>query len=818
MRPVSLRFKLVGAFLAIVVVSITIVAAFNGQTIRRQLISDVGEDLQDLAGSKAQAVGDLLAKQADTLEALSVNRVLQDELEAQSQTAVPPSEAGALSSQQWQTLLANDMSHELLRFRNNFPDNFEVLVTNDQGMLVAATNPTPDSYFGDETWWRAAYKEGRGTLFIGPTAAADAVILAQPVYGRQTQRVVGVLRSTFSLDALTDMLLFEEMGRAGRVDLYLPDGGLMIPQANGLNHVTPDATLGNRLAQLASGDLVFSEAVYDGRTSLISQSPVFTTDPGSRLPVAGLNWRIIAHEDRAAALQAVSAAGRTTFITSLVALALTGVMALIVAHYLVQPVTRLSQTVNRVAQGDLNARTPVASQDEIGLLATTFNHMTGELQQTMAALTRRTHMLATSAEVAQAASASLELDQVLHTSVALICERFGYYHASVFLIEPGSDTAVLRESYGEVGAIFRKSGHQLHVGSQSLVGQATASRQPYVAQNVAEDPMHFKHPLLPTTRAEAVFPLLVGELVIGALDVQSKRTDAFPPDVVALLQTVANQVAVAVQHAWLYAEQIAVAERFAEADRMKTQFLTNMSHELRTPLNSIIGFSRLLLKGIDGPLNENQYESIDTVHRNGQHLLGLINNILDLSKIEAGKVELIYEAVDVPQMMAVTAATTEGLLKGKPISLTVSVPAGLPPISADPLRLRQILLNLVANAAKFTDEGAIVLAVSDSEDGLTFSVADTGIGIPPAQQEAIFREFMQVDGASNRVYEGTGLGLPITKRLVEMHGGRIWLTSAPGVGSTFWVWLPWEKRGGERPYPHRRAINHSRPRELAAIV
>jgi signal transduction histidine kinase len=802
-----LRKKLLIAFLSTVASAVIIISFLNSVVLRRQILDDVGGSLQDQAHAKAQAVGDLLARQVDTLQALSINRVLQEALQpvnAQYEGAAPAQiaaelranavawETAASDAEMVQATLKNEIAAELLGYRNNFPDNVEALVTDRYGALVGATNRVETNYFGDAAWWQAAYRNGRGDLYLGQRRRRGErrVVIALPIYHRETGVVAGVLRSSFRLDALGDILLFEEMGQRRRVDLYLPGGELLTPRANGLQPEALPPETRSGLDRLRAGEAAYELLPYDGRSSLVSQARVFSTDPGSRLRIAALEWSIVAHQPQVEALAAVNTSLLAGGLTGIAALLLAGGLAFLLAQLLARPILQLTGAVDRVAAGDLTARADVDTPDEVGQLADTFNHMTAELRQTLQALRRRTQMWQTSAEVARSASASLDLDQVLAASVRLICEQFGFYHAAVFLIEPGTETAVLRESYSDVGDIFTASRHQLTVGSRSLVGQATAARRPYVAQDVRDDPIHYKHPLLPETRAEAVFPLLVGEEVIGALDVQSKDLGAFDQDLAQLLETLSDQIAVAVQHARLYADQRRMTQRLAEADRLKTQFLANMSHELRTPLNSIIGFSRVLLKGIDGPINEMQEEDLDAIHRSGNHLLGVINNMLDLSKIEAGKLNLVLEEVDVKGMMDVIAATTAGLIKDKPVELVTRIPPSLPSLTADPTRVRQILLNLVSNAAKFTEKGRITLRVRPDATGLTFAVSDTGIGIPLDKQETIFEEFTQADDSTTRRYGGTGLGLPITHKLVEMHGGSLSLVSEPGVGSTFTVRLP----------------------------
>lgn len=241
------------------------------------------------------------------------------------------------------------------------------------------------------------------------------------------------------------------------------------------------------------------------------------------------------------------------------------------------------------------------------------------------------------------------------------------------------------------------------------------------------------------------------------------------------------------------AERTAELERrsqeLAEANRLKSEFLATMSHELRTPMNGIIGYSQVLLDGLDGPLNPEQREDLQHIAASADRLLALINDILDLSKIEAGRVVLQREKTDLAAAVAEVMATVAPLAAQKGLRIDTELGA-VPPLYADPQRLRQILLNLVSNAVKFTDQGEIRVTAGPTPDGVAIAVADTGIGIPKEAQGYIFDEFRQVDGSASRRHGGTGLGLSITRRLVEMHGGSITVESEPGLGSTFTFTVP----------------------------
>ncbi|MBN1966137.1 MAG: GAF domain-containing protein, partial [Anaerolineae bacterium] len=568
--------------------------------------------------------------------------------------------------------------------------------------------------------------------------------------------------------------------------------------------------------------------------------------------------------------------------------------------------------------------------------------------------------LQTVAEVGAQASTILDVSELLWTVSGLTKERFGLYHAHVYLINEAGDRLVLAAGAGEVGRQMVAAGHGIPLSHpRSLVARAARERQGVIVNDVRQALDFLPNPMLPNTRSEMAIPMIVGDRLLGVLDVQSSVANRFSEedtrvqgtlaaqiaaavqnaglftevqieadrrarlyelgqhlaesldpaaiarsavddlaalmdvpeanlfryvesddalellaaagpagqkmaewmipladcssaarvirqrevvieedttdpaykfarqmgltafmlvpvtvadqvigmlvlgdtrgprrfhqDDLLLVQNVALQVGISLQNAYLYIEQVRATEQLREVDRLKSEFLASMSHELRTPLNSIIGYAEVLLDGIDGDLTDDMEEDVEAIHGSGKHLLNLINDILDLAKIEAGQMDLIVEHIELGPFVRDVMNTSRVLLGSKPVELLVDIPNDLPVVEADSLRLRQIVSNLVGNAIKFTEQGSITVhaeVYASDPSMLAVSVIDTGVGISAENLPLIFERFRQLDQSATRRVGGTGLGLSITRQLVQMLGGDLWVESQPGSGSVFTFTLP----------------------------
>jgi signal transduction histidine kinase len=443
------------------------------------------------------------------------------------------------------------------------------------------------------------------------------------------------------------------------------------------------------------------------------------------------------------------------------------------------------------------------TDDEIALLKTFADQaviaiensrLLTELQTRTQELTRSVAQLTALGDVGRAVSSSLDLDTVLSTIVGRAIQLAGTDGGTIFEYDEGAEEftarATINPDEGQ-SAIVRAT--RLRRG-EGAVGQMAVTLEPLQIPDIATEGAYggrLRSTLLAAgTRSVLAIPLLHEERLVGGLVVTRRTPGAFAAEIVALLQTFATQSALAIQNARLFHELADKSRQLEVASQHKSEFLANMSHELRTPLNAIIGFSEVLSERMFGELNEKQDEYLKDIYASGQHLLSLINDILDLSKIEAGRMELELTDFHLPTALENALMLVRERAGRRAIALHTSIDNRLGEIRADERKIRQVVLNLLSNAIKFTpEEGRIEILAAPKDGSVEVSVADTGVGIAPGDQEAVFEEFRQVGTADKKV-EGTGLGLTLCRKFIELHGGKIWVKSQIGEGSTFTFTVP----------------------------
>jgi GAF domain-containing protein len=427
-----------------------------------------------------------------------------------------------------------------------------------------------------------------------------------------------------------------------------------------------------------------------------------------------------------------------------------------------------------------------------------------ELRARTAELTRSVAQLTALGDVGRAVSSTLDVETVLQTIVMRANQLAGTAGCTIWEYDELREEFRLRASHyadeRDTAALPAPGGVTTVPKGQGLTTRVMELRQPVQIPDIAVEGA-YESPVRNAFidaghRALLGVPLMGEDEVIGVLGVTSKIPGEFAPEIVRLLSTFATQSALAIQNARLFHEVADKSRLLEAASRHKSEFLANMSHELRTPLNAILGFSEVLAERMFGEVNEKQAEYLQDILSSGRHLLSLINDILDLSKVEAGRLELELGRFHLPTALDNSLTLVRERATRHGITLTQTVDPGVADIVADERKVKQILLNLLSNAVKFTPEGGRVgLTATAAEDVITISVSDTGIGIVQEDQAAIFEEFRQVGREDARKQEGTGLGLTLAKKFVELHGGRIWVQSHVGQGSTFTFTLPVRPEG-----------------------
>jgi signal transduction histidine kinase/HAMP domain-containing protein len=494
---------------------------------------------------------------------------------------------------------------------------------------------------------------------------------------------------------------------------------------------------------------------------------------------------------------------------------------IITRRYISRPLLKLQESASLIAQGDLDSFVDKSGRGEIGILAQHLDVMRGSIKRLFGELSKskekleehsrtleqkvevRTRELARSVEelkalgeVSQVVSSTLDLEAVLSSIVRNAVQLSKADAGTIYEFDGAEAVFVPRTNYGvssEFIEALRES--ELRVGDKTVLGQAVLKGAPDQVPDLVNMPdyplSHLSHMQKAGFRAVLAVPLLREDRLIGGLVVRRKKAGEFPAPVVNLLQTFATQSVLAIENARLFREIEEKGRQLELANRHKSEFLSNMSHELRTPLSAIIGFSEVLLERMFGEMNEKQEDYLKDIHSSGQHLLSLINDILDLAKVEAGRMELNPTTFDLSAAIdnALTLIRERAMHHG--IALATEIDSQLGELNADERKLKQILLNLLSNAVKFTPEGGkITVGARRLRDMVEIAVNDTGIGIAPKDQAAVFEEFKQVGRDYTRKAEGTGLGLALTRKLVELHGGAMRLASEPGKGSTFAFTLP----------------------------
>jgi signal transduction histidine kinase len=678
---------------------------------------------------------------------------------------------------------------------------------------VVATSPEMPELYGQDWSDRAFFREmvRNPDLVISDIEAdgpngEDVISIAVPVEG-DNNKLVGVALGMFRLDAhavspLYGTLIRLRIGRTGSA--YLVDGNGRVIYASDINQI------GREFGDYPAADEALAGQVGAVRTRSPEGRDVVT----GYAPVPRTQWTLVVEEAWAELIRPSLGLRRTLLVMLALGVIIPTFVVMVGVRRITGPINDFIGAAQRIADGDFSQPISVPTGDELEGLANQFNAMAAQLKESYELLEtrveQRTQELYALNAVAEVVSRSLDLERILPDALEEAIEVMGMEGGAIFRLEEESGRLV-QVAHRNLGPDMVALGDNLPIDS-SIIRLVLDRRQP-VARLVKDYPPGRVRAALEKDGWQTVvsIPLVAQEKVLGAINATSRKIAPPRAENLRVPAAIGQQIGVAIDNARLYAQsveyarQMELARQAADAaNASKSTFLANVSHELRTPLVSILGFARIVQKRLDERLfphipdddsrtakaKEQVDENLEIILAEGQRLTTMINNLLDLEKIEAGKMEWRFQPVSIGDTIRHAAAATAALFEGKPLSLVLDIPNNLPMVKGDPDKLLQVAINLISNAVKFSPQGTILVGACLGESAVTVRVSDQGIGIAPEDQVHLFEKFTQVGDAMTGKPKGTGLGLAISKEIVEHHAGRIWVESRPGEGSTFSFTLP----------------------------
>jgi len=675
-------------------------------------------------------------------------------------------------------------------------------VTDEKGAVVASVNGFPDYIHSQEAWWKEAYNDGLGKVYIGDLyfsekAQAWAINIAVPVIDEEKRKAIGILAVFHDVRTLLQPSIHDiRFGETGHAMLIDSSGRVLTCPVMPTGSMLQDKMLVSNVISSTPGWVMARDDGHGGIDSIIGFAPTLETSEIT-MNSTGKKWHSFIRQDPKELYAPINSLLLSVSFSGIILIGFVAVMGVFLSKRLARPIQILHEGAEEIGKGNLDVKLNIRTNDEIEQLANEFNRMAEKLKESYSTLEQkvaeRTRQLTALNIIATTTNRSLELQEILENTLDKILEVLQFQAGAIRLLNPAQDKLVLKVSRGLSPDFVQK--YKEIDPRDMIAGQVATSGFPVIIEDSQRMP-YSESPIFKMGFVSLVaIPLKTKDKVVGTLTGASRVARSFTPQDLELLTSIGNQLSIAIENATLYTQTRAVVEQLKEADRFKSEFLSNISHELRAPLTSIIGYSELLLDQITGELNRRQQEYIANIQGSGTHLLEIINNLLDLSKIRAGKMETHFGEFSMRNLISgcIKAVTPLAAKKGQ--DLEARIEEGSLMINADEIKVKQILLNLLSNAIKFTHHGGSIAVEAhsstlDEQPAIEVSVIDTGIGIKQEDLPKVFEEFKQADSSYTRQYPGTGLGLPIAKRFVEMHGGQIKVESQFGKGSRFTMILP----------------------------
>jgi signal transduction histidine kinase len=832
----GLRRRIVLAFLLVGFIPVLVALLVTYWTGTQHLQEAMGQNFQGLAVEAARKIDMVIEREIEGKRHLSATAELRADLRAANREYTQRSDAEitrALDERRdrWesgqhsafrQQVLLNPTSGILRGYMRTMGLTYlQFFVTDTQGAIVASANESPRYLNRDQPWWRETYNAGLGKNYIGDLYFSDpdqawALVTAVPVMDDKSQRAIGVLAVVHDVRELLQAPIHAiQFGESGHAMLIDSDGRVLTCPFLPTGTLLQDHTLVASVTSATPNWVMANDDGHGGTGSIIGFAPAEATSMVTNAST-GKRWHSFIRQDPKELYAPIDSLLWSATSSGVVLITFVALMGLVLSKRLAKPIQQLQQGAEQIGKGNLDVTLAIRTNDEIEQLAGAFNEMAGRLRESHATLEQRvlerTSQLSALNLIAATTNRSLELQEIVESALEPILDVMQFQRGAIWLWNAEEDRLVLQASRGVPPELIKRC-KEIAAGKMTVGEVAGSGRRIIVEEarrGVSPDALIAEH----GCTSLVAIPLVSKGRILGAFSGACQGPRQFSQQHLSLLESMCSHLSVSIDNAKLYSRTRAMVEQLREAERFKEAFFSNISHELRTPLTSIIGYSEALLARMAGELNARQTEAVTNIHNSGALLLEIVSNLLDLSKIRAGKMEVHFGEFSMKHLITNCLKDVDPLASQKGLELAHTLGDDSLMVHADQIKVKQVLLNLLSNAIKFTPHGGRIQveardAVFEGQPAIEVSVIDQGIGLKEEDVERIFEEFTQVDSSFTRAYGGTGLGLPIVKQFVEMHGGRVTVTSQIGQGCRFTFVIP--KRIEIDPLPTDTADNgHSR--------